>query len=252
MFYRYSNGYISSVYPCYGNPIWTTPEEQHRNPQRMASTIGECPHANRFQAKSSTNGLRHSSSLHRQAVFERPNLRGPKKEEPHEGRPLLGGGPTLPQQHPEAECTSTATLSGVIQPAARKRVRWANSVMDSLSPGQQSQRRDILLSSEVPAVMTSPFCITLIICGHDYSVPFFAVPAKIACLESFEHRLLTAAKDDHKSTLRAFLNGGYTLRIQRLHKASVTIIPAVDNELRQAAFNRFLNSVFRDANVGLY
>jgi hypothetical protein len=131
----------------------------------------------------------------------------------------------------------------------RRTVRWSGF------PPPRSRRGphkvSILRSTPSVARKTSPFSVTFEIAAEVFTVRFFSEPANIATLENFETALEKATPSEFKQRLRQKLKSGYGLQFQRLLRTATAIITDEDSALRQAAFNRFLNSVFNGAAVTL-
>jgi hypothetical protein len=131
----------------------------------------------------------------------------------------------------------------------RRTVRWSGF------PPPRSRRGphkgSILRSTRSVARNTSPFSVTFEIAAEVFTVRFFSEPASIATLENFETALEKATPSEFKQRLRQRLKSGYGLQFRRLLRTATAIIIDEDSALRQAAFNRFLNSVFNDAAVTL-
>jgi hypothetical protein len=131
----------------------------------------------------------------------------------------------------------------------RRTVRWSGF------PPPRSRSRppkgSILRSTPSVARKTSPFSVTFEIAAEVFTVRFFSEPANIATLENFETALEKATPAEFKQRLRQKLKSGYGLQFRRLLRTATAIIIDEDSALRQAAFNRFLNSVFNDAAVTL-
>jgi hypothetical protein len=131
----------------------------------------------------------------------------------------------------------------------RRTVRW--SVLPPPRSRRGPYKGSILRSTSSVVRKTSPFSVTFEIAAEVFTVRFFSEPANIATLENFETALEKATPFEFKQRLRQKLKSGYGLQFRRLLRTGTAIMMDEDSVLRQAAFNRFLNSVFLDADVSL-
>jgi hypothetical protein len=142
--------------------------------------------------------------------------------------------------------TPRTTIS---QPAAGpKKVRWALGSTGTHTNNNRPQR-SILRAGCSKNVMTVPFTVSFRLNSKEYTVAFEPVNGSNFKLGNFECQLAKAVPDGLKPHLRTTLEIGYKLRVQRLMRTATALIEGIDEEIREASFQAFLNCVFRDATV---
>jgi hypothetical protein len=148
----------------------------------------------------------------------------------------------------QASRTPRTTIN---QPATGpKKVRWALGSTVTHTNNNRP-RRSILRAVSSKNVMTVPFTVSFRLNSKEYTVAFEPVNGSNFNLGNFECQLAKAVPDGLKPHLRSTLEIGYTLRVQRLMRTATALIEGMDEEVREASFQAFLNCVFRNANVRL-
>jgi hypothetical protein len=132
--------------------------------------------------------------------------------------------------------------------ASRKRVHWA----PMSTPLSQTVHctHGILHASQANNYMTTPFTVAFRLGCNTYIVRLSSFPMTHATLGNFEETLFGAVPAEDHQYLCRYLKTQYQLRLHRILGTATAAIGGDGND-RQAAFNAFLNVVYRDATVCL-